>query len=156
MENKVKPPLSVSFFKWLLLVFAILTSFSFLTVVLSLIRPRSGQSFHISFVFLYAVASLLFFIAFLALQKRKRHARWIAVISFALAAFNVTWGVFWYFFMYQGPKNIFATGLVVGFDIIQFALFVWGALTFAFPPKVIADDTHAESHLPPPPPSFDE
>ena len=155
MENKIKPRRSVSFAKWLVLVFAILSTFSLLASVLSFIRPRSGQSFNLSFLVLSSVASPLFFTAFFAIQKRKRYGRWLAIVSFALAACNVIWALFWYFVVYDGSRNIFTTGLVVGLDIVQFALLLWGALTFAFPPKLSPEDAPAASYLPPPPPSFD-
>ena len=155
MEDETKPASPVNFSKWLLLVFGILTSFSFLTLVLSSIRPR-GQSSQASFLILSAIAAPLFLTAFFALQKRKPYGRWLGVISFTFGTCNVTWGIFWYFFVYVGPPNIFTTALVVGLDVVQFTLLSWGALTLAFPPKISGEDTPAESLLPPPPPTFDD
>ncbi|MBK8305441.1 MAG: hypothetical protein WBB81_04920 [Pyrinomonadaceae bacterium] len=92
--------------------------------------------------------------AFLALTKEKPYGRWLAAATYVFLTVHVVWGLFWYFVAYVGPNNIFTTGVVVGLNIVQFGLYGWGALTFAFPPKVSPEDTPAES-LPPPPPSFD-
>jgi hypothetical protein len=102
------------------------------------------------------VSSVLFLTAFFAVQNRKRYGQWLAVVTFALADFNVIWGLLWYFVVYIGPQNLVVSGLIIGLDIVQFLLLGWGALTFAFPPKVVHEDIPAESYLPPPPPTFDD
>src|SRR4051794_23116277 len=113
MEDEIKPPRLVSFFKWVLLVFGILTALTFLSFVA---EPPP----HVSFLILPGVATPLFFAAFFSLQGRKPYARWLACISFVFGTCYVTWGLFWYFAVYNGPRNTFATAFVIGSDIVQF------------------------------------
>ncbi|MFT3743304.1 MAG: hypothetical protein QM785_03315 [Pyrinomonadaceae bacterium] len=154
MRDEIRPEHSIGFFKWLLLIFGILTLGSLITSVLALLRPSPGQPFPISFLILAAVASPLFLSAFFALQRRKRFGRWLAFFSYALGSFNIIWAFFWYVILYEGSKNIVTTAVVAGLDLIQFMLLGWGALTFAFPPKVPSERDPDVSHVPPPPPSF--
>ena len=155
MKDKIKPENSAGFFKWLLLVFGILTTGSLLTSIQLRLRPGPGQTFPMSFLILAVIASPLFLAAFFAVQKQKAYGRWLAFLSYSFGSCNVIWAFFWYFILYNGPKNIFTTSLVAGFDLIQFLFLGWGALTFAFPPKPTDKDKSENSHLPPPPPAFD-
>ena len=156
MEEESNPSRSFNFFKWVLLAFAILTPFSLVTtLILGVLLPRSEQSYPQSFLIMHGVSSMLFVSAFFAIKNRKLYGPRLAALTFALADCNVIWGLFWYFFDYDGQKNIFGTLLVITLDIVQFVLFGWGALTFAFPPRINPEVTPPESHFPPPPPSFD-
>ena len=155
MEEQSKPSRSLSFFKWVLLVFGILTTISMLLETLARVLPGSGQSYPPAFLILLAVAAALFLASFFALQNRKRYGRWLAVLTFSLADINLILGLVWYLIVMGGPKTTFETVMAITLNILQFLLFGWGALTFAFPPKVIANDPSAELLVPPPPPSFD-
>lgn len=154
MKDEIKTPRLVNFFKGLLLVLAILTSLSVLMSAWTLTRPHNGQATQSSLLVLNAIGALMCWAAFLALAKGKPYGRWLAATTYVFLTGHVVWGLFWYFVAYNGPTNIFTTGVVVGLNIVQFGLYGWGALTFAFPPKASPHDTAAES-LPPPPPSFD-
>jgi len=150
-ENK--PSRSLRFFTGLLLVVGILSSFSVLTLLLHLGHLGPGTASALSVDVLNALTPFFFLTAYFALKKRSPFGRWIAVTAFTFAECDLIWALSWYLIVYNGPKSTALTAFVIGLDIIQFVLFGWGALTFAFPPNP-AGDSQTEFHLPPPPPTF--
>ena len=160
MKEEIKPPRSVGIAKVIFLLFSILCPLSLVLEIINLGRPNTSQTLPFWFyAFFYGLGTPLYAAACFAIRKRRKNARLLSAVSYIFLALHVVVALVWFLFGFSGAKSPLSTNLIVGLDIVQLALYLWGASIFLFSPKVKSyfnpGHTQTQSHIPPPPPSFD-